>query len=143
MKPFGSQADVAFADVAEEDSFLASQHNLIQSVIGFSHRYDVTRYVPQILTQEDLTIFDPNQVKVALELATENCVLVELKHAEDVLLKLDPHSGEVVNGVKPDQVPVRAPNKDVLFETIACLVSHRNRATDLLLIKRLNLGLFL
>lgn len=78
-----------------------------------------------------------------MELATEYCVFVQLKHAEDVLLKLDPHSGKVVDWVKPDQVPVRAPNKDVLLETIACLVSHRNRASYLLLIKRLYLGLLL
>lgn len=58
--------------------------------------------MPQILTQEDFAVFNPDKVKVALELPTKNGVLVELEHAENVFLKLDAHGRKVVNGVKPD-----------------------------------------
>lgn len=68
--------------------------------------------------------------------------MVELQHAEDVLLEFDLHRHEVVDGVKSEQVAVGAPNEDVLFNLLWHKISHRKCASNGLVFLGFNLVLF-
>lgn len=68
--------------------------------------------------------------------------MVELQHAEDVLLEFDLHRHEVVDGVKSEQMAIGAPNEDVLFNLLGHKISHGKCASNGLVFLGFNLVLF-
>ena len=56
------------------------------SILRLLHRDNVSTLLAQILRKQNLTIRDTNQVKETSQLTAQDCILIDLKHAEDVLL---------------------------------------------------------
>lgn len=69
------------------------------SILSLGHRNDVTTPVSQVLTEKDLTVRDAHKIKEAAKLTTKERIIVDLQHAEDVLLQFNLHSYEVVDWI--------------------------------------------
>ena len=97
----------------------------------------------EVLADQDFAIRDADEVQITVQLSTKYGVFIDLQHAEYVLSQFDSQSGEVIYRVQSDQMAVRAPDKDMLLETVTGFVAYGNRASDLFLVERLDLALLL
>ena len=59
------------------------------SILRLLHRNNVTTSLAQILREQNLTIRDTNQIKETSQLTAQDRILIDLKHAEDVLLQFN------------------------------------------------------
>ena len=96
-----SQTWMPSAQVCEKDSFLSGQNYLMLSILSLLHWYNITTSISQILWEQDLSVWDSDQVKEATELAAENRIWIDLQHTEDMLPKFNLQSDEVVDRIKP------------------------------------------
>ena len=69
------------------------------AILSLGHRNDVATPVSQVLTEKDLTVRDAHKIKEAAKLTTKERVIIDLKHAEDVLLQFNLHCYEVVDWI--------------------------------------------
>jgi len=84
------QTHVSPAYIRQEDALLGRKSHFVGPV-RFEHRHDVAHLGLQILTHEDLSIPDSDQIELSVELPTENRIVVQLEHAVNVVLQFDTH----------------------------------------------------
>ena len=59
------------------------------SILRLLHRNNVSTLLAQILGKQNFTIRDANQVKETSQLTAQNRILIDLQHAEYMLLQFN------------------------------------------------------
>lgn len=71
-------------NVRKEDTFLCGKNNFVLPVLCLGHRDDITTLLLQVLAEQDLTVANPDQIDITAQLTTEQRVLIDLQHAENM-----------------------------------------------------------